>query len=151
MNMKAICITYTDERSIHNDAMHDLRLGAEHGILACSATRLNKAQAGDLVILKANYSFLIGRLITPAPEKRNTWLDQGGEPWRHCWTYTPLTHILSIDTNIEKEVKELCFIFGIPKSKSGESDTNIFSARSCPNNAFPVLEELAKRHPIAKT
>jgi hypothetical protein len=136
-------VSYTDGHSINNNALHDLKLGADHGIVACGNSRLKTAKPGEPIIIQANDYFLIGRLIACAPEKRNEWLNAGGEPWPYCWTYTALTPILCRTREIDAQVKELKIRFGLKET------CNPFNARLCPYAARPLVEELALLHPRA--
>jgi hypothetical protein len=135
MPSRVIVTTYTDEHSIGGNALEDLTLGSLKGIVACGNSRLKSAEPGDLIVVRAKNVFVIGKLIAPAPEQKDSWKKAGGESWEYCWSYTPLSTRISIDKVFKEKANELCEPLKI-------NPHNLLNSRLCPYAAVPVFEKL---------
>ncbi len=151
VDARAQCVTYTAEKSVGGDALRDLQIGMDHGIVACNSARMNTARIGDLVIIQGKgfregcklHQCMIVVLTERADALSNTWAEHGGSRWMYCWKFTALTPIITVTPQFQSTKQQFAEAHGV-KGKL------ILNSRLCPHNAAPVLAALAKAFEVQK-
>lgn len=136
---RAHCVTYADKFSVGGSSHADLLIGHREGIVACNSKRIDKARAGDIVIVTAgerkNRLIMIARLTHRADHRRNTWLHEGGTNWEYCWEFETLLSPVTVNDFVVKEIARLT-------EGTDINPRNIMNSRLCPHRATDVLTRL---------
>ena len=135
--MASRVVTYSKEFSINSDPVHDMMLGSQSNIVGNNGS-LRTAAAGDLVIITADDSVQIVRLI-----ERLTictlWKDAGGPcVWDHNFTYIPLTGIFH-KRDVQGNLQVL-----YEKHSIKRNPANFFNSRLHAHELLPVVLELVE-------
>jgi hypothetical protein len=130
-NRKVICLSYKDERSAIGKSSEDMALGRTQKMVGCNSAELDKCSPGDIVIITAQAPrggrmFHVG-ILKKKSDECLTWMDHGGEIWKHNWEYDPVTATMDV-----KECVTALKEAGVPASDA----SNLFNMRFCHGSKY---------------
>jgi len=134
--VKIVCVTYTDGFSAGGNAYNDLKIGLQAKTVACNSGHLANTTAGDIVMIRSSNHITFGIIQEPVGTS-DAWSSQGGESWKHNFSYLPITAILEINAGFKQMVRDHCDANGV---KHG----CMFNSRLCGygEKYKPVLKDL---------
>jgi hypothetical protein len=119
------------------DPVHDMMLGSQSNIVGNNGS-LRTAAAGDLVIITADDSVQIVRLIERLAIC-TLWKDAGGPCiWDHNFVYVPLTSVFH-KKDVQGQLQTLYNKYGITRNPA-----NFFNSRLHAHELFPIVLDLVE-------
>jgi len=144
MDNKIRCVTYVPKYSAGKDALRDLEIGIEHGVVGCGSKVFNASSPGDYVVINATKNkikYVVIGVLCEKLESCNKWVIEGGKDWSYNWTYRPLTNIFIYDNLTKTEIHQYA-------EANSLKVNNLFNSRLCSKKLKPLVDILITKFTV---
>jgi hypothetical protein len=109
---------YSGSRSIGGNAFNDLLLACMLRLFADNVC--HGAKPGDMILVFADECFILFHVLSENLGPSIKWEEKGGLSWRYSYKVAKLTPIISISSDLMKQMQGLCEKRNIPfRGKNG--------------------------------